>query len=299
MTGKGGVGKTVVSAALGLVSARQGKRTLVCEVAQQERLSGLFGLEGLGHEERELSPGLFGMSIDPEQAKEQWLRYQLKSGALAGVLGQSRIFQLLTAAAPGLTELVTVGKIWELAQLERKEAGAPVYDLVIVDSPATGHSVAMLRAPRTFGDIAKVGPIHRQAGIIDGFLRNRRSTGVLAVALPEEMPVNETLDLSGRLRDDMGMAIDAVVVNAVYPERFSAEEARAMASVDGRVSPAARTALRAALSEHHRARAQRSQLRRLRRGLDGVKSSTLPYLFEPQIGAEQVERLSRELERAL
>jgi anion-transporting ArsA/GET3 family ATPase len=298
LTGKGGVGKTTVAASLGLLGARLGKRTIVCEVAEQERMSGAFKAEGVGHEEREIAPRLSAISIDPERAKAEWLKYQLHSGALAGLLGQSRIFHYLTAAAPGLSELVTMGKIWELAQLQRKAASSRPYDLVIVDAPATGHGVAMLKAPRIFGDIARVGPIRRQADRIHDFIIDPRSTGVLVVALPEEMPVNETLEFGTRLDEQMGMAIDAIVVNAVYPERFAGGEVQKIASADGRVSPEAQAALRAALSEHHRARAQRSQLRRLRKEAP-APVTTLPYLFEPELGLEEFELLSRELERRL
>jgi Anion-transporting ATPase len=297
VTGKGGVGKTTVAAALGLAAARRGKRTVVCEVAEQERLAALFGVEVGGHRERELRPGLFGISIHPERAKEEWLRYQLRSGVLAGALGGSRIFQYLTAAAPGLTELVTIGKIWDLAQLKRRTSGS-VFDLVIVDAPATGHGLAMLRAPSTYAGIARVGPIRRQALQIDRFVRDPARTGVLAAALPEEIPVNETLDLAVRLRDELGMAIDAIVVNAVFPERFSGEEARRLAAFDRRGSAEARAALRAALSEHRRARVQRSQVRRLRRAA-AAPLFTLPYLFRPKLGPSDLERLSRELERRL
>jgi anion-transporting ArsA/GET3 family ATPase len=297
VTGKGGTGKTTVSGALGLLAARRGKRVVICEVARKERLAAMFGEEELGHRERELRPGLFGISIDPERAKEEWLRHQLHSGALAGMLGHSRIFQYLTAAAPGLTELVTMGMVWDLAQFERRLGGAS-YDLAIVDAPATGHGVALLRAPRTYASIARMGPIHRQGLRIDAFVRDPELTGVLAVALPEEMPVNETIDLGGRLRAEMGMAIDAIVVNGVYPERFTSAEAERIASLDGAGSPGARAALRAALSEHRRARAQRAELGRLRRAVESPVA-TLPYLFEPDLDAEQLEQLSRELERKL
>src|SRR5215211_4125895 len=238
VTGKGGVGKTTVAAALGLKAARLGKRTIVCEVAEQERLATLFGESADGYRERELGPGLFGISIDPERAKREWLEYQLRSGTLAGLLGGSRIFQYLTAAAPGLSELVTIGKVWELAQLQRKTPKAAPYDLVIVDAPATGHGIAMLRAPHTFSEVARVGPIHRQAGYIHGFLTNPASTGVLTVALPEEMPVNETLDLGARV--------------------------------------------------------QRSQLRRLRRAAD-APVTTLPFLFAPELGREELGTLAGKL----
>ena len=297
VTGKGGVGRTTVAAALGVLAARQGKRTVVCEVAEQERLAALFGITGVGHGERELAPGLHAVSVQPERAKEEWLRYQLKSGMLAGVLGGSRLFQYLTAAAPGLSELVTIGKVWDLAQLERRTGGA-VFDLAIVDAPPTGHGLAMLRAPATYASVARVGPISRQARIIDSFLRDRDSTGVLVVALPEEMPVNETIDFERRLANELGMAVDRVVVNGVYPQRFNGDEARRLRSLDGRGSPAANAALRAALAEHERARGQRSQLRRLRRHVR-APVATLPYLFEPQLGRRQVERLANELERSL
>jgi anion-transporting ArsA/GET3 family ATPase len=291
VTGKGGVGKTTVAAALGLVAARAGKRTVICEVAEQERLSDLFGVDGAGHEERELAPNLHTVSVDPDLAKEEWLRYQLKSGTLAGVLGGSSVFRYLSAAAPGLSELVTMGKVWDLAQLERRTGGS-VFDLAIVDAPATGHGVAMLRAPSTYASVARVGPIRRQALQIDAFLRDRARTGVMVVAAPEEMPVNETLDLEERLRDEMAMAIDLAVVNAVYPERFTRAEAERLRASrkDGPV--------RAALAEHERVRGQRAQLRRLRRGLD-APVATLPFCFEPELGLAQLEELARRLERAL
>jgi anion-transporting ArsA/GET3 family ATPase len=230
--------------------------------------------------------------VDPERAKEEWLRYQLKSGALAGVLGGSSVFRYLSAAAPGLSELVTIGKVWDLAQLERRTGGS-VFDLAIVDAPATGHGIAMLRAPSTYASVARVGPIRRQALQIDAFLRDRERTGVVVVALPEEMPVNETLDIERRLAEEMDMAIDRAVVNALYPERFTREEAERLRSVQGRNG-----AVRAALAEHERVRGQRSQLRRLRRGLD-APVATLPFLFEPELRLEQVDQLARRLESAL
>jgi anion-transporting ArsA/GET3 family ATPase len=271
---------------------------MVCEVAEQSRVPNLFGLDGQGFTEVELAENLWALSVDPDHAREEWLRFQLRSGAAAGLLNSSRIFSYLAAAAPGLSELVTVGKVWELAQLQRKKAKASPYDIVIVDAPATGHGIAMLRAPKTFRDATRVGPIASQAGRIHQFLADPAQTAVVAVALAEDMPVNETLDLGDRLNEEMGQHLQAIVVNAIYPERFSGAEAEKIASADGKPSKAARDALEAALSEHHRARAQRSQLRRLRRDAD-APVSTLPFLFEPEIGAEQVEALSRELERRL
>ena len=298
VTGKGGVGKTTVAAALGLAAARSGKRTIVAEVSEQERLSGLFGRRALGHREGKLADGLHGISIDPDRAKEEWLRYQLKSSALAGLLGGSRIFHYLTAAAPGVDELVTIGKVWDLAQLERRVGGTRPYDLAIVDSPATGHGVALLRAPRTYAQIARVGPIAKQARSIHNFLADSRTTGVLAVALPEEMPVNETIDLRAGLSSDMGMDIHTTVVNAVLPDRFKGREAKRLASLDGRLSAAARGAVATALSEHGRASEQREQIERLRRE-GGAPLVSLPFLFEPDLGPAEVRQLSERLESEL
>ena len=298
VTGKGGVGKTTVAAALGMAAARAGKRTVVCEVAEQERITGLFGLPAAGARETAVAPGLHAFSVKPEAAKEEWLRHQLHTGVLAGVLGHSRIFQYATAAAPGLTEVLTIGKVWELAQLERRTPGASPYDLAILDAPATGGGLGLLRAPRTYAAIAKVGPVGRHAATIDAFLRDPRSTAVLAVALPEEMPVNETIELESRLRADLGVDLARTFLNGVLPERFSARDARAIEAVNGSGSPAARQALGAALAARGRARAQRSQIARLRRGTD-APVATLPFLLTPELGREGVEALSHELEGKL
>ena len=285
VTGKGGVGKTTVAAALGLAAARRGKRVVVCEVAEQQRMA-------------QLVPELTTVSIDPEQAKQEWLRYQLKSRTLAGMLGASRLFQYLTAAAPGVAELVTIGKVWDLAQLERR-TGSTVFDIAIVDAPSTGHGLAMLRAPSTFAAVARVGPIGRQAERIDRSLRDPAHTGVVTAALPEEMPVNETVEFERALKRELDMTIDAIVVNAVHPARFRAAEARTIEAVSALPGGGtARAALAAALSEHRRARAEHAQVRRLRRAAT-APVLPLPRIFEPELGRNELDRLSAELERRL
>ena len=256
----------------------------MAEVAEQERLSGVFGRRALGHREGAAgATGCTAISIDPVRAKEEWLRYQLKSAALAGLLGGSRIFQYLTAAAPG------GGRARDDRQgLGPGPARAPrgrhaPYDLAIVDAPATGHGLALLRAPRTYAQIARVGPIARQAGRIHDFLADPASTGVVAVALPEEMPVNETIDLRAALRADMGMELDAVVVNALLPDRFADKEAARLAKLDGRLPEAAAAAVAAALAEHSRAEEQREEVERLRAALDTpVVTPSLPVRARPR-----------------
>jgi anion-transporting ArsA/GET3 family ATPase len=299
VTGKGGVGKTTVAAALGLAAARAGKRTIVCEVARQERMSRVFHREGVGPEETELADGLFAISIDPQRALEEYLEDQLGSRRLAHLMFGNRIFDYFVAATPGMRELTSIGKVWELAQLERRHRRAATYDLVVVDAPASGHGLAMLETPRTFREAVRVGPIARQADVLHSFITDAKTTGVVAVALAEEMPVNETVELEERLDREMGMAIDHVVVNAVLPERFTSEECEQVAAADGsHPVTAVRAALRAAQSEHARARGQRQQLRRLKRELS-APVATLPYLFEGELDLDSFEHLSADLERRL
>lgn len=297
VTGKGGVGKTTVSVALGLRAAAEGKRTIVCEVAAQENASRIFDHASVGFHEVEMEENLWSISIDPDESMREYVLLQLKVRAMRDMLFRSRIFNYLAAATPGLKELVTIGKIWELAQLDRKVKSGRKYDLVIVDAPATGHGVGFLQTPRTFASIARVGPIHSQAQTLDRFITDHEHTGTAIVALPEEMPVNESVALERDLRDEVGVAVDRVYLNGLYPERFKKEEAERLAQLaegeDG-TNGATKAAARAALSEFNRARSQRSQLGRLKRGVTSPVK-TLPFLFEPELGVEAARKLAGRL----
>jgi len=297
VTGKGGVGKSTVATALGLLAARRGLRTIVAELASQERLQVLFRDEG-GEQfsELELAPGLFTISIDPQQAMEEYLR--VKAGTFGQALGSSRLFQAFAMATPGMRELLSIGKVWELAQLNRRTRGSSPYDLVIVDAPATGHGVGLLRTPRTFAEIARVGPIAHQGRTIAETIADPEFTAVVAVATPEEMPINETLTLADELAKDR-LPLDLVIVNALYPARFEAAEIAELGSALTRTRSAlARSALRAALSEHARAGTQREQRDRLRERVDG-RLVELPYVFADHLGLPQLQQLADALEAAL
>jgi anion-transporting ArsA/GET3 family ATPase len=303
VTGKGGVGKSTVAAALGVAAARHGKRTIVCEVAQQERMSYVFHREGVGYRETEIGEDLYAFSIDPQRALEEYLQMQIRIKPVYDLMFKNRIFTYFAAATPGLRELVTIGKVWELAQLDRRVKKGSKYDLVIVDAPATGHGLGLLRTPKTFGDIARVGPIKRQADTIYEFITDADLTSIVAVAWPEEMPVNETVDLQRNLKRELGLPLDVVLMNGIYPLLFSDAEAGVLREHGERDSNgngdalglAQRAAIRAALSEHRRATAHTEQLERLETGL-GKQPVELPFLFQPQLDMEAVEELADEIE---
>jgi anion-transporting ArsA/GET3 family ATPase len=296
VTGKGGVGKSTVSIALGLVAARRGLRTIVAELASQDRVRQTFAQSGETFEEVQIADGLFTISIDPESAMEEYLR--VKTGPVGQVLGSSRLFQAFAMATPGMRELLSIGKVWELAQFERRTSNAEPYDLVIVDSPAAGHGAGILRTPRTFAEIARVGPIAHQARTIAATIADREFTSVAAVATAEEMPVNETLWLRDTLAQD-DVPLDAVIVNALYPSRFTAAEHTRLRRTRSKAqSPLVSAALGAALSEHTRAQTQAEQLERLHDGL-GHDLVHLPYLFAEQIAQPELELLADALDEGL
>jgi|SRR5271166_3876782 len=292
VTGKGGVGKSTVAASLGLAASQRGMRTIVVEVAERDDVSHALGTSDAAgpHRERAVSERLHHISIDPQRAMEEYLRQQLPVGALAGLLLRSRMFTAFTAATPGMRELLTIGKVWELAQHNGRTGGAEPYDLVVLDAPATGHCLAMLQTPRTFASVARVGPVAKRGHAVASFLGDPLRTAVLAVSTAEEMPVSETLQLRSRLREDLGLDLDLVVVNAIVPHRFSGSDERTLRAAPP--SPARHAALFAAAWADH----QRAQIARLRQGLEDVAIVTLPFVFQGAVDRAALEQFSRELD---
>ncbi|MGH2955950.1 MAG: ArsA family ATPase [Solirubrobacterales bacterium] len=291
VTGKGGVGKSTISIALGLAAAARGKRTIVCEVSSQENASRVFKKGEVGFHEVEVADNLWAISIDPDESIREYLLLQLKVRAMRDLLVRSRIFNYLAAATPGLKELVTIGKIWELAQPQRRVKKAREYDLVIVDAPATGHGIGFLQTPRTFASIARVGPIHSQASELDRYITDHQTTGVAIVAIPEEMPVNESAYLEEELTGKIGVAVDRVYMNALYPERFDTGDVSELERALEAAAGAPGAAIRAALSEHRRARSQQAQLERLKRRVSSPVKA-LPFIFKPTLDVEELRWLS-------
>ncbi|MCW3027926.1 MAG: Anion-transporting ATPase [Solirubrobacterales bacterium] len=295
VTGKGGVGKTTLATALGLLAAERGLRTIVVELGDQGRLPALFGLPApQAGVETLLGERLWSISIDPDQALLEWLQ-QLGGRVSGRMLASSGTFQYFAAAAPGAKELVSMVKIWELTQGERWQRRAGGYDLVVVDAPSTGHALGLLQSPQTFGAIARVGPIAGQSQRVRELLQDPGRSGFLAVALATDMAVTETLELQDGLRRGLGRTLDTVLLNGLLPSRFTAAELERMARLDG--SEIGRSAATAARAAHDRARFQHNQLARLRRRRFEVLG--VPFLFGAELDLTAVQRIAAHLRRRL
>jgi anion-transporting ArsA/GET3 family ATPase len=232
VTGKGGTGKTAVAAALGVAAARAGLRTLVAEVSPDEQIPGRIepGSPDSGYAGRELRPGLVSMQIDPFAALAEYLGLQIGTPGLVRRVLATQAFRQLMNAAPGWRELITLGKVWHLEQMQLD--AEPRYDLIVVDAPATGHGVAFLSVPRVVVSALRTGPLRRHTLRVEEMLEDPERTLLLPVALAEELPARETAELVTRVRADVGIAVDRVVVNAIAPAPFPAD----LADLDRRLA---------------------------------------------------------------
>jgi anion-transporting ArsA/GET3 family ATPase len=292
VAGKGGVGRSTVAAAIGVAGAHDGLQTVVVETAGRGDVARVLGgRPGDRLAEVELRPYLHHVAISRRPALEEYLRLEAPAPLPAAVLARSRAFELFVEAAPGMNDLLTIGKVWELAQRSRRGRHARSYDLIILDAPASGQLIGLLDAPRTFAGVARIGPVARQAGAIDTMLRDAGLVGVVAVATPEQMAVSETLELRSALRERFGLGIDALVINRRFASRFNAADRRRLA--DAPDEPA----IRDARWLDGRAQAQRAHLDRLRRAFPGIPRISLPFLFTPRIGLRDIEQLAGSLAR--
>jgi anion-transporting ArsA/GET3 family ATPase len=234
VTGKGGVGKTTVASALALLASQRGKRVLICEVDAKGDVAGFYEAKPTNFKEKELLPGLFAMSMDTEASLREYLKLQLRIPVVGRIGPLAKAFDFVATAAPGVREILTVGKLC----YEVREGH---YDLVVVDAPAAGHIIGQLAAPQAINELVKVGLIRSQTDWMLQILSDPSQTGLAAVCTPEEMPVNETIELVARARQELDVPLGVVIVNRVLPELFTHADEEVFESLRG---PAASEVLR-------------------------------------------------------
>jgi anion-transporting ArsA/GET3 family ATPase len=284
VTGKGGVGKTTIACGLALAAAERGQRVLLVDVESTGGPAQRFEHAAVGFEPVEVHERISAMALDTEAALQEYLRVQLHVPLLGRVGPIARLFDFVATAAPGVREILTIGKVgWEVREAA---AGRRPWDLVVVDAAASGHVVAQLDAPRAIRELVAVGPVRAQTEWLGELLADPVTTGVVVVCTPEEMPVAETIELVHAVRDDLELPLAAVVVNRVLPAPLTRADEPVFAALS---LPAARQALAAAagpgatrvldgagLAAALR-RARAGHLARLRAELD------LPLVLVPQL----------------
>ena len=304
LSGKGGVGKSVVGAALALAARDRGMRVLMVEIGSPLEAARYFGAPPSGPRETEVVPGLFTVNLDPAGVMEEYVRHVVKIEMLARRILESPIYHRFFAAAPGLKELMTLGKLLVLAEAHEGWSRRPQYDLIVVDAPATGHGLSLLKVPVAASEAVPVGPVGHQARRLLGLLRDKKKSGLVIVTIPEEMAVVEAVELHRLATEEVGIQAQAVVLNACHERRFTeAEEAEVLRLAAGGASgrlergiPLA-GALRAARRQLRRAKLTRFYQTRLKRSLP-LPLVALPYLFREEIGPEDVRELAERLAAA-
>ncbi len=272
VTGKGGVGKTSIAAAIADVAARSGRRTLVCEMDAKGALAAALGEDDLGFEPTEIAPNLHAMTMSTEDALREYLRLFVKIPFLGRIGPLAKTFDFVADAAPGVKEILGVGKLcYEVRERH--------YDLVVVDAEASGHIVSQIGAPKVIADLVQVGLVRDQTQWMLDILNDPRRTGVAVVTTLEEMPVTETAELLTRLTTETGAHPAVVIANRVLPVLFDRREQAVFDQLDSvlpilvdAIGPGAPALLDAARLTDARRRTGAGHLRRLHdhlRGLDG------------------------------
>ena len=292
VTGKGGTGKSTVSAALALAATRRGKKVLVCEVVARERVADFFGRPPSGTQIRELLPNLYSVHVRPREAMREYALMTIKYETLYKIAFENAAARYFLAAAPSLAEIVMLGKVWWHAAHD-EDRGRPRWDLVILDAPATGHGLTFLTVPEVFLRLVQDGPLARDTRGMQSMLADPHKCAVCIVTLPEEMPANEAIELDAALRKH-GFPAGPLFLNGSFVSRFSAPEL-AQVTRGGPMLLAAGEAAdnhesRAALSTHYEG-VLREQVQR--------KLVALPWLFERGFGTAAIEKIAHALEGVL
>ena len=290
------MGKTTVCAVEARALAARGKRVLVAMCHAKERLSTMLGCDRIGPEVTPVAPGIWAVNIDPARAIEEYGRMTIKVRLLFKTVFESRYTRAFLHAVPGLEEWSMLGKAWWHTG-ETDADGALRYDVVILDAPATGHGLNMLRVPKIIVEVAPRGILRRDAERARKDFQDPERCGVILVTLPEEMPVTETIELAEALTGELSMPLAKVVVNRVLPQLFSKEERVALMATP---APAGEGALAAILAGQTRATREGVQAESLMRllnaqALAGVPRTFLPVLFEDAASPDAIEALAGQM----
>jgi anion-transporting ArsA/GET3 family ATPase len=297
VVGKGGVGKTTVACALGMVAAQQGKRVLIAEVDGVGRAAALLGIEPapIG-ESRMVKNSLSVMSVEGSRALEEYLQIIVPIKRVLKLVFDSKIYHYFVAAAPGLKELMTIGKIWFEAERVDEDSGRPLWDLVIMDAPATGHSLQYLGMPRAAHKVFQGGLVGRESQRLIDLLTDPARCAINLVTTAEEMPVNETLEMYERLRGDLDMPLGALFVNRVHKVDWTEQAlaglqpiAENMRSKDERQLFA--DVIDRAREEQGWAEINHAYLERLRSAIE-MPFVEIPFEFAEEFGAAEMQRVT-------
>ncbi len=294
VTGKGGVGKTTVAAALAQHAADLGQRVLVIETASDGSLAQLFGHRKLSTAPQRLQAGVEAVHVDPRHLVEEYFSRLLRFRWLSDRLLSSNTFNALTAAAPGVTEFLLLEKMlgWIEPGFTTRRRG---YDVIIVDGPATGHAVKLLSTPRRIAAMVPGGPLGKTARRLLALLGDHRRTQVLLVSLPEEMAVRETIETQHALAVDLALHVPRPIINRVFPRHFNAAEADRIEHDASLPEGPVRTAARFAIA--CRREAER-HIALMRRAL-GVSPILLRQLFAAEVHAGHLRPFGRTLGRTI
>ena len=222
VTGKGGVGKTTVSALLGRALSQAGRRTLIVEVDPRENVHQMFGVPPSGGNIETAGSRLWVQNLTPRQVLDEVVRERLKLELLTRRVLDSSIYQHFATGAPGLKEVAILGHAWRLLN-GQGSLGAPELDTVVLDAPATGHGVSLLAAPLLVADVIRRGPFAEMAADLSSFVSDPQRCGIVVVTQAEEMPVQEAIELRQALREKVRRDPELLVVNGLYPPAPSEE----------------------------------------------------------------------------
>ncbi len=293
VVGKGGVGKSTVAALLAIGLAERRKRVLLAQMEPGRRLGEVLGVAGGTEAPTEVFPGLCFLTIDGEAALSEYLGLVLPVKRVQRAVVGSKLYHHFVAAAPGLKELMTVGKIWYEEQLE--SGGGRKWDAIVVDAPATGHSLQYLRMPRAAYDAFGAGVVRTEASKVMALLLDAERTAVCPVTTAEEMPVNETIETYHQLRDTLRMPLGALFVNRVHAAPLGPDEIPRPR--DGS-PPLVDDVLRCAREEAGWAAINRRHLETLREVVR-IPHVELPFLFAEEFGLPEVRTLLTHADRQL